>query len=152
MSLVTRLQTPFMRAHHWLYVHTDGRIGHRLLEVPTLLLRTVGRRSGQTRVSGLTYAMDGDAWLVVPSNGGDDRAPGWLHNVRAQPAVEVQVQRRRAAAVAEVVERGDPEHPRLWSLVNGVNHGRYERYQGKTERPIPVVRLTPRSSPGPPST
>ena len=80
--------------HHWpgpplheqLYKRTDGRLGHRMIGVPTLLLRTTGRRSGATRTNGLVYARDGDDYLVVASNGGADRPPAWLHNLRANPA------------------------------------------------------------------
>jgi deazaflavin-dependent oxidoreductase (nitroreductase family) len=143
VSLLTRVQIPFMRLHHWLYLRTNGRIGHRMMGVPTLLLRTRGRRSGQLRTSALVYARDGEAYLVVPSNGGADAPPGWLHNVRAEPAVEVQVGRRRAPVVAGIVEAGDPEHPRLWELCNANNHDRFRRYQARTGRPIPVVRLDP---------
>ena len=64
-------------------------------------------------------------------------------HVRADPQVGVQVGRERFAAVATVVESGEDDYPRLWKAVNDVNRGRYDRYQAKTSRPIPVVRLTP---------
>lgn len=114
-----------------------------MLGVPCLLLRTTGRRTGKTRTAALVYARDGDDYVVVASLGGLDRAPAWLHNVRADPAVGVQVGRRRFPATATVVEQGDPDFPRLWQSVNEVNRGRYDGYQAKTSRPIPVVRLTP---------
>ncbi|MFP5319895.1 MAG: nitroreductase/quinone reductase family protein [Acidimicrobiia bacterium] len=136
-----RVGLALLRVHQAVYEATDGRVGHRSLGVPCLLLRTTGRRTGQTRTTALVYAHDGDDYLVVPSVGGRDRAPGWLHNVRARPDVGVQVARRRFAARATVVERGDPDFDRLWRLVNANNRGRYERYQGRTTRPIPVVRL-----------
>lgn len=63
--------------------------------------------------------------------------------MRALPAVEVQIGRDRFPAQATVVDRGDPEHHRLWQLVNEDNGGRYDRYQAKTARKIPVVKLTP---------
>ena len=118
-------------------------MGHRLLGVPCLLLRTTGRRTGKTRTSALVYALDGDDYVVVASLGGSNRPPAWLHNVRAEPHVGVQVGRRRFPALGTVVERDEPDHPRLWRLVNEVNRGRYDGYQAKTTRPIPVVRLTP---------
>jgi len=120
---------------------TDGQVGHRLLGVPCLLLRTTGRRTGKGRTSALVYARDGDDYLVVGSVGGADRAPGWLHNVRARPQVRVQVKRDRFSAVASVIERGDDGYDQLWQRVNENNGGRYERYQTRTLRPIPIVRL-----------
>ena len=89
MSLTSQV----LRVHERIYKATDGRLGHNMIGVPTLLLRTTGRRSGATRTNGLVYARDGDDYLVVASNGGADAAPGWLHNVRANPDVEVQVGR-----------------------------------------------------------
>ena len=132
--------------HEKLYIASGGRVGHKMIGVPTLLLRTTGRRSGATRTNGLVYALDGEDYLVVASNGGSDRAPAWLHNLQANPAVEVQVGRERRPATARVVESSDPEYPRLWQLVNANNRDRYAAYQEKTARPIPVIALTPSTS------
>jgi F420H(2)-dependent quinone reductase len=132
-----------LRLHEQLYKRTDGRIGHRMIGVPTLLLRTTGRRSGATRTNGLVYARDGDDYLVVASNGGADRAPAWLHNLRASPDVEIQIGRERRKGTATVVEPSDPDHGRLWKIVNDNNRDRYSAYQEQTTRPIPVIVITP---------
>jgi deazaflavin-dependent oxidoreductase (nitroreductase family) len=129
--------------HQRLYERTDGRVGHRLFGVPSALLRTTGRRTGRPRASALVYARDGGDYLVVASNGGADRPPGWLFNIQAKPEVELQVGRQRFAATARVVDGDDREHARLWEIVNANNHGRYRRYQAKTARKIPVVVVTP---------
>lgn len=145
ISLVlVSLMGQVLRVHAAVYERTDGRIGHRMLGVPTLMLRTTGRRSGATRTNSLVYARDGDDYLVVASNGGADRPPAWLHNVRAQPAVEVQVGRGRQPATARIVEPSDPSYERLWKLVNANNRDRYTAYQQQTTRPIPVIALSPR--------
>lgn len=133
----------FLRFHEFLYKGTDGRIGHRMIGVPTLLLRTTGRRSGATRTNGLVYARDGDDYLVVASNGGSDQAPAWLYNLKADPEVEIQIGRERQPAKARVVERPDPDFERLWKIVDENNGDRYSAYQEKTERQIPVVAITP---------
>ena len=132
-----------LRIHEELYKRTDGRLGHRMIGVPTLLLRTTGRRSGATRTNGLVYARDGHDYLVVASNGGADRPPAWLHNLRAQPDVEIQIGRERRRAMARVIEPPDPSYDRLWKLVNANNRDRYSAYQQKTTRPIPVIAITP---------
>lgn len=146
MALRTRLQDGFVAFHQAAYQRTGGWLGHRLIGVPTLLLRTTGRRSGLPRVAPLVYARDGAAWVVVASNDGRDTPPAWLLNVAAHPEVEVRVGRRTAAARARIVEPGDPEHGRLWALVNRVNRGRYEGYQRRTERPIALAVLEPAGS------
>jgi deazaflavin-dependent oxidoreductase (nitroreductase family) len=132
-----------LAVHQFLYERSDGRIGHRMLGTPTLLLRTTGRRSGARRTNGLVYVPDGDDYVVVASKGGDAHAPGWLFNLTAEPNVQVQVGRERRPATARVVNHDDPDFERLWRLVNDNNGGRYDGYQSKTERPIPVVVLSP---------
>src|SRR2546423_10778166 len=104
--------------HERLYVASDGRVGHGVLGVTTLLLRTTGRRSGTTRTNAVAYASDGDDYLVVPLNGGAGQLPGWLHNLRATPEVEVPIGRTRRRAKARVVGHGEPDFDRLWKLVN----------------------------------
>jgi deazaflavin-dependent oxidoreductase (nitroreductase family) len=89
------------------------------------------------------YARDGEDYLVVPSNGGADRPPGWLHNLRATPDVEIQIARERLKGTTKVVEPADPDYDRLWSVVNENNRDRYSAYQKQTARAIPVVVVTP---------
>lgn len=133
-----------LRLHEWLYKKTDGRIGHRMIGVPTLLLGTTGRRSGLARINALVYALDGEDYVLVASNGGADRDPAWLGNLRANPKVEVQVGRERQNAVSRVIEPSDPDYKRLWKIVNDNNHDRYSAYQNQTARAIPVVLVARR--------
>lgn len=134
------------RLHEAIYVGSGGRVGHRLILVPTLLLTTRGRRSGAPRTHALVYARDSDGFVVVASNGGRDRPPAWFLNLQTDPEVGVQVGTKRMRAAARVVERGDPAYERLWRLVNENNHGRYDGYQRLTTRSIPLVVLTPVSA------
>jgi len=144
MGLAETITSQVLKLHQQLYVSSDGRVGHTMIGVPTLLLRSKGRRSGQTRTNALVYARDGGDYLLVASNGGADKPPAWLHNVRADPTVEVQVGRERRPASARIVEPGNPDYDRLWQLVNENNHDRYAAYQKMTSRPIPVIAVTPR--------
>jgi F420H(2)-dependent quinone reductase len=137
------LTSQVLRLHGQIYKRTDGRMGHKMIGVPTLLLRTTGRRSGATRTNALVYARDGGDYLVVASNGGADRPPAWLHNVKANPDVEIQVGRERSGGTARVVGPSDPTYDRLWKIVNDNNRDRYTAYQEKTDRPIPVIAVTP---------
>jgi deazaflavin-dependent oxidoreductase (nitroreductase family) len=132
-----------LRLHERLYEATDGRVGHRMVGVPTLLLRTTGARSGVTRTNALVYARDGADYLVVASNGGADRDPAWLHNLRAKPEVEIQIGRERQKASARILGPADPDYGRLWKIADEGNRNRYGAYQEQTSRPIPVVVVTP---------
>jgi deazaflavin-dependent oxidoreductase (nitroreductase family) len=135
------LLSVYLSIYQWLYETTDGRFTW-LAGLPVLLLRTVGRKSGLERTAALVYLEDGKDLVVVASNGGSDRPPAWLVNIRKNPAVGVQVGRERMSMQARVA---DPkERERLWPLVNQNNAHRYDAYQTKTKREIPLVILSPR--------
>lgn len=132
-----------LNIHQRIYEATDGRLGHKLLGLPSLLLRTTGRKSGQTRTSALIYIDDNGSKVVVASKAGDSKPPAWLLNLQANPEVEYQLNRNRVIATAEVLAKEHPDYNRLWKIHNERNAGRYDEYQSLTERPIPLVRLVP---------
>jgi F420H(2)-dependent quinone reductase len=140
--LVERLVGPILAVHQWLYEHSDGRIGATLGGRPMLLLRTIGRRSGQPRTAALLYVRDGDAYVVIASKGGAPQHPGWFHNLTSTPDAEIQVGRRRIPVRARVAE--GEQRSRLWACADEVNQGQYAIYQSRTKRVIPVVMLEPR--------
>jgi deazaflavin-dependent oxidoreductase (nitroreductase family) len=145
MSLLEEKLLPqILRVHDTVYRKTNGWIGHRLLLIPSLLLHTVGAKTGIHRTASLTYARDGGNYLVVASKGGAPEAPGWYHNLKANPDVEIHVGPRRMAVTARRVLPDDPDYSRLWQIVNKNNHNRYIAYQKRTSRPIPIVVLTPK--------
>lgn len=111
--------------------------------VPSLVLHTVGRRTGSSRSVVVVYAKDGDNFLVVPSNFGKDRPPGWLVNVTARPDAEINVGHRRITVTPEIVMPHDDGYERLFDIANASNRGRFERYRTLTKRQIPVVVLRP---------
>lgn len=133
-----------LKAHGELYVRSGGRIGHKLLfGVPSLIIRTVGAKSGEPRTTVLTYVKDGADYIVVASVGGAPKNPAWFHNIVKAGTVDVQVGTHRFPAIVEALGPGDADYQRLWDLADSHNGGRYAAYQRKTKRPIPVVRLLP---------
>jgi F420H(2)-dependent quinone reductase len=135
---------PLLRLHDAIYKGTNGRIGHHIpLFPPSLLLHTTGAKTGRPRSTTLTYAKDGDSYLIVASKGGDPRPPGWYHNLKADPDVEINVGPKRFSVTAKPALPGDPDYARLWRIVNQNNANRYQSYQSRTSRPIPVIALTP---------
>jgi len=150
MSLMHQLEQVAMRIlplHDSIYQKSNGWVGHRIPGMPnSLLLHTVGAKSGQPRTTTLSYARDGDSYLIVASNGGADRYPGWYHNLRNRPDCEINVGPRRFAVTARRIAPGDPDYPRLWQLVNKNNGDRYNGYQHQTSRPIHIFALTPQGT------
>ena len=111
--------------------------------LPCLLLTTIGRRSGEKRTSPLLYGTAGAAYVVIASKGGADTHPKWYLNLRANPAVEVQVGREQFPARARVAT--DKEREQLWEQMVQV-FPPYREYQQKTKREIPVVVLEKQSA------
>ena len=129
----------FFRAHAVVYEKSDGRIGGHL-GMPVLLLTTTGRKSGLPRATPLVYFRDGNAWVVIGSDGGARRDPQWVKNLAKDATATVRVGRRRFAATTRIAVGA--ERDRLWKLGEGVNP-MWDRYQQHTERELPVVVLEP---------
>jgi len=113
-------------------------VAGRLAGMPVLLLTTRGRTTGRPRTVPLTYFVEGDGIVLVASYGGDDRHPGWYHNLCADPRVEVVQGRSRRALTARTAT--PEERARLWPTIVATYPG-YARYQARTARPIPLVVL-----------
>jgi F420H(2)-dependent quinone reductase len=130
--------------HVWAYRTTNGRLGHHIPGLPSmLLLDHVGARSGARRTSALLYVRDGENLVIVASKGGNPRHPAWFHNLRAHPETTVQVGSERRAVRARVA---DPEErARLWPRAVDA-YGGYSDYQSRTAREIPLVILEPRGA------
>lgn len=121
------------------YVATGGAEGHEWRPgVFTLLLTTRGRRSGKLRRTALIYGRDGDAYLVVASQGGAPRHPAWYLNLLADPLAQVQVGAETFAVRARTAT--PEEKSRMWRTMTAVWPA-YDEYQTKTDREIPVVVL-----------
>jgi deazaflavin-dependent oxidoreductase (nitroreductase family) len=128
--------------HVRVYRETDGATGYEWNGAPTLLLTTTGRRTGTPRTSALIFARDGDDYLVVASVGGMPTHPAWYLNLEANPQATIQV---KADLVDVRARTASPdEKPRLWKIVTD-GWPRYDAYQSRTDRVIPVVVLTPTS-------
>lgn len=130
------------RIHAWVYRRTGGLVGHWSGPVNNLLLTTTGRKSGTPRTVPLAYMPDGDAYVLVASNGGADRDPAWWLNLKEQPRAVIQVGTRSVEVVAARADAAG--RIRLWPLLKQANpfFGWYEQI---TKREIPVVVLRPKS-------
>jgi deazaflavin-dependent oxidoreductase (nitroreductase family) len=125
-----------------LYHLTGGRAYRGSADSPAgfLKLTTTGRKSGQQRTVHLMYIRDASAYVVTASNGGRQRPPGWLFNVRSNPQVTIHVQGTQVSAVAEVAE---PDKRReLWARLLSIAP-LYAGYEKHTPREIPMVILRP---------
>ncbi len=68
------------------YRLSGGRIGSKVGDGPVLLLTTTGRKSGEPRTAPVLYLAHGDAMILIDTNGGNEKLPGWSHNLKAEAA------------------------------------------------------------------
>lgn len=138
-DLLARLMdlVDFPALHAWWYRVLRGRLAGS----NTLLLTSIGRRTGLPRTTPLLFAREGADYVIIASNGGDDPYPGWWYNLRANPEVEIQVGRRRIACRAS--EADGAERERLAAKLDAI-YGGYETYRLKTRRDLTIFRLRPR--------
>ncbi|WP_280417773.1 nitroreductase family deazaflavin-dependent oxidoreductase [Nocardia carnea] len=124
---------------------TTGKIrrkGGKYLGMDLLILHTTGRRSGQPRETPITWFADDDGWLVVASGGGK-RDPDWYVNLMAHPEqAAVEVHGSPAVPVTPHRLAGD-DRAQAWQRITG-QQPRYAKYQQKSPREYPVVRLARR--------
>lgn len=125
--------------HTFLIRATDGRLGGRMFDSPVLVLITTGRKSGKRRETPLLYVEDGDDLAVIASNGGTASHPAWFLNLVALSEAEVRFADGRTERVRAEEARGEGRR-RVWGMAVGM-YPRYEDYQEKTDREIPVVVL-----------
>ena len=132
--------TLFGQEHVDRYVATNGEEGHDWEGTQTLILTTIGRRSGEPRPQPLIYGTHGDAYLVVASKGGAPQHPAWYLNLDANPDVEIQVKGEKMRARARTAT--PEEKAELWPIMTR-EWPPYDEYQQKTDRDIPVVIIEP---------
>jgi deazaflavin-dependent oxidoreductase (nitroreductase family) len=133
----------WVQDHIRAYVESNGQEGHMWRGVPTLLLTTTGRKSGELRRTALIYGRDSEDYVIVASKGGAPSNPLWYENLVAQPTVTIQVGADVFDCAASTYEEGDAagEHrQKVWDSLVAIWPG-FAEYQTKTARRIPLVRL-----------
>ena len=123
------------------YRRTDGQNGHDWQGTTTLLLTTIGRKSGEERTTPLIYQEHDGDYLIVASKGGADTPPAWFLNLQENPTARVQIWGDRFDASVRVAD--DEEKPEMWRKM-AATWPDYDEYQKKTDRPIPIVVLSRR--------
>lgn len=133
----------------WMQQKMNARMNRKIrrgrgdfMGMDVLILNTVGRRSGQPRETPVAWFADGDARLVVASGGGS-RHPDWHANLMAHPG-RVSIELPGGGAVPVTPHQLDgADREQAWQRIAAAQP-RLAKYQSKSEREYPVVRLTAR--------
>ena len=133
-----KIMPPLERGMKWL---TRGRVQLSGLGVPTLVLHTIGAKSGLERDIVLMYCPDGDEMLVTGSNFARDQHPAWTANLLAHPDVAVSRHGQRTPVRAQLLD--DAEREATWPKLER-NWPGYRKYEVTAGRTLRVFRLTPR--------
>lgn len=145
--VVQASQTGWIATHRDLYLK-DGAAGHMWDStvgggpgpLPTLLLTTVGAKSGAQSIMPLLYGKVAGGYAIIASKGGAPKHPGWYHNLTARADVEIKVANDVMKATARIAS--GPERAAIWAQMAEM-YPPYTAYQARTEREIPVVVLEP---------
>jgi deazaflavin-dependent oxidoreductase (nitroreductase family) len=110
-----------------------------------LVLTTIGRKSGQERSTPVAYFPQEDgSYAIVASAAGAAKHPVWYLNMAAHPdRVRVVIAGEEIPVQAQELT-GD-ERDRVWGRITADAPG-FAQYEEATDRLIPVIRLSPRTS------
>jgi F420H(2)-dependent quinone reductase len=129
------------RINAWAYKMSGGKLGGKFLQgAPVALLTTIGRKTGQARVSPLLFLRDGNRIVLVASQGGRTNNPMWYLNLKANPKVTVQIKKEVLRLTAR--DATEAERQQYWPQLVAM-YSSFEDYQSWTDRTIPIVICDP---------
>lgn len=152
--LLQRIATT--RVGAWVFSYTTHHVDRALMDVsrgristskvlaglPTVELTTIGAKTGRERTVPVMGLQDGEEWILIASNWGNDSHPAWYHNLKANPAVELTYEGQTDRYIAR--EATGEERDDHWKRAKQWYLG-FEPYQRRAaNREIPVVILTPK--------
>lgn len=121
------------------YVASNGADIEHPVADRVFLLYFKGRKSGQIRRVPLVSVEDGDDLIIVASKGGADHHPTWYLNIDADPNVWVRNKADFYEASATTLE--GEERAVAFEKIKAAM-GFFADYEQKTDRVMPVVRLS----------
>ncbi len=110
-----------------------------------VVLHSIGAKSGAVRLNPLMAIPEDDSWLIVGSAAGSPKDPAWVHNLRANPAIDAEVPGDGAVKTIKVTvsEVPDAQWAEKWKKFTDSSDG-FKEYEKTAEgRRFPIFRLTP---------
>jgi deazaflavin-dependent oxidoreductase (nitroreductase family) len=118
----------------------DGKVGGPFEGNELVLLTTTGAKSGQPRVSPLSFKRVDGRLLIIAGNGGAEVNPSWVYNLRANPSARVEVGTESIDVTARELSPGERDGivPKLTAEISA-----FAEFQANTKRVIPIFELQP---------
>ena len=141
ISWMPKLLPQIVWADNVVHKVTGDRYG--ILDIaglPNLVLTVPGRKSGIPRATNLLTVPDGDTWLIAGSYFGAPKTPIWVANLRAAESATVVYRKREHTVLARELEGADRDA--AWQTMRAT-WPNFDKYAERTDRLIPVFRLTP---------
>lgn len=110
------------------------------ISMPEMLLTTIGRKSGQRRISALSFLRDGDRLLVLGSNFGQQHHPAWSSNLLANPDATAVIGGGEVPVTATLLAGDERER----GLQRFCEYPMYRAYLTRTDRHLRLFALTVR--------
>ena len=128
-----------------LYESSGGTKGTTLRDtgLPVIIVTHKGNKTGAIRKTPLMRVKDGDGYVLVGSQGGAPKDPVWVHNLRADPHIELRDEAIVCAMYVREV-KDEKERGHLWMLAVAA-YPPYAEYQARTQRQIPVFVAEPQA-------
>lgn len=146
MTEVEARKLDWIQEHVRQYVTSGGTEGH-ILDLrdvgafnfcPTLLLRTIGRKSGKARITPLMYGITGGEVITVASKGGADVHPAWFLNLEGKDEVDFQIATQAFRGALRLPAGQELEE--LWQFIAKV-FPPYGEYRKIAKRKIPLLAI-----------
>ncbi|MDX1511045.1 MAG: nitroreductase/quinone reductase family protein [Nitriliruptorales bacterium] len=137
-NLANKFWAAASNLHSRLYEVSDGRVGGSIKGMPTIVVETTGRKSGQRRPRPVVKLEHDGSVYVIPSNNGSDDHPAWYLNIQADPSVTVTDRGDTYEATAVILD--EPERSVVYEAAKQ-RLDNFVKYEKRAARTIPVVRL-----------
>ena len=126
------------KAHRFVYDKTGGWVGSWLGR-PMVLMYTIGAKTGLPRTIPLQcYPAGDEGVMVLASNNGQAKAPGWYFNLKAHPDIEIRLGRKKLRVHAE--ELSPERRAEVWPAMRKQNPA-IDNYAARAGRVLPVMLL-----------
>ena len=134
----------------WMQHRMNARMNRKVrrgrgtfMGMDVLILHTEGRRSGESRETPVAWFADEDGERLIVASGGGSQNPDWYVNLTAH-ADQASIELPGADPVPVTPQPLDGAgRERAWQRIAAAQP-RIAKYQSKSDRQYPVVRLVPR--------